>query len=286
MRLICPNCGAQYEVDDEVIPDAGRDVQCSNCGHTWFQRPAHLDRELAEEQGHTIRAEEEPHGAEDLAAAEPEAPAGEAPAEPAAGREPRGLDPAVAGVLREEAEHEAKARRADSGGVETQGDLGLEPETPEERAARRKAAARERMAAMRGPEAEAGEEEGAPGSDGPRSRVLPDIDEINSTLRASDAPERATEEAPAATTPELPEKRGRRGFRIGFSLTVLAASIAALVYILAPEIVRAVPQTEPWITAYVDWVNGARAQVNAALSSGIDSIQALIGGTTGEEGGN
>ncbi|PWE51753.1 hypothetical protein DEM26_01980 [Thioclava sp. NG1] len=37
MRLVCPNCGAQYEVDDAVIPDGGRDVQCSNCGHGWFQ---------------------------------------------------------------------------------------------------------------------------------------------------------------------------------------------------------------------------------------------------------
>ena len=39
MRLICPNCGAEYEVPDDVIPEAGRDVQCSNCGHTWFERP-------------------------------------------------------------------------------------------------------------------------------------------------------------------------------------------------------------------------------------------------------
>ncbi|MEZ5885189.1 MAG: zinc-ribbon domain-containing protein [Paracoccaceae bacterium] len=37
MRLTCPNCKAQYEVDDSVIPDGGRDVQCSNCGHSWFQ---------------------------------------------------------------------------------------------------------------------------------------------------------------------------------------------------------------------------------------------------------
>ncbi|MDX1821904.1 MAG: zinc-ribbon domain-containing protein [Paracoccaceae bacterium] len=38
MRLICPNCGAQYEVPESVIPETGRDVQCSSCGHTWFQR--------------------------------------------------------------------------------------------------------------------------------------------------------------------------------------------------------------------------------------------------------
>ena len=48
MRLICPNCGAQYEIADDVIPAAGRDVQCSNCGHTWFERPG---ASVAEEAG-------------------------------------------------------------------------------------------------------------------------------------------------------------------------------------------------------------------------------------------
>ncbi len=40
MRLICPNCDAQYEVDAAMIPASGRDVQCSNCGKTWLQGPA------------------------------------------------------------------------------------------------------------------------------------------------------------------------------------------------------------------------------------------------------
>ena len=46
MRITCPNCGAQYEVPDEVIPAEGRDVQCSNCGDTWYQY--HPDHEPAE----------------------------------------------------------------------------------------------------------------------------------------------------------------------------------------------------------------------------------------------
>jgi predicted Zn finger-like uncharacterized protein len=37
MRLVCPNCNAQYEVDPAVIPEEGRDVLCSACGHAWFQ---------------------------------------------------------------------------------------------------------------------------------------------------------------------------------------------------------------------------------------------------------
>ncbi len=43
MRLQCPNCDAEYEVDASAIPYEGRDVQCSNCGHGWFQ--AHPDFE-------------------------------------------------------------------------------------------------------------------------------------------------------------------------------------------------------------------------------------------------
>ncbi len=43
MRLTCPNCNAQYEVDAAVIPDMGRDVQCSNCGQTWFQHGPHSE---------------------------------------------------------------------------------------------------------------------------------------------------------------------------------------------------------------------------------------------------
>ena len=50
MRLVCPNCDAEYEVDATVIPDTGRDVQCSNCGHAWFQLPAAVEAEIAAEE--------------------------------------------------------------------------------------------------------------------------------------------------------------------------------------------------------------------------------------------
>jgi predicted Zn finger-like uncharacterized protein len=36
MRLICPNCKAEYEVPDGMVPAAGRHVQCAECHTRWF----------------------------------------------------------------------------------------------------------------------------------------------------------------------------------------------------------------------------------------------------------
>jgi predicted Zn finger-like uncharacterized protein len=72
MRLVCPNCEAKYEVPDDAIPDTGRDVQCANCGHSWF----HM-------RGRTASV-----------AAPVEAPVGAAPgpvAEPAPAQEPQAV---------------------------------------------------------------------------------------------------------------------------------------------------------------------------------------------------
>ena len=46
MRLICPNCDAQYEVDASMLPVKGRDVQCSACGKVWFFVPPTATEEL------------------------------------------------------------------------------------------------------------------------------------------------------------------------------------------------------------------------------------------------
>ena len=71
MRLVCPNCGAQYEVPSEVIPTGGRDVQCSSCGDTWFQRhPADVaaepDPESAEAVEEPASDEKEPAAGEEV----------------------------------------------------------------------------------------------------------------------------------------------------------------------------------------------------------------------------
>ena len=105
MRLTCPNCGAQYEVPEDVIPPEGRDVQCSNCGDTWYQLSAEA---LAAEQE---QASQEAETQVDTAASE---------------RPKRAIDPQVSQILREEAEREAALRSAPEGSLETQTEMGLE----------------------------------------------------------------------------------------------------------------------------------------------------------------
>ncbi|KAF0676434.1 zinc-ribbon domain-containing protein [Profundibacterium mesophilum] len=99
MRLICPNCTAQYEVDSAMIPDEGRDVQCSHCAHTWFQpgpnMPLGDDAPWDEDDAFG--------GAQD----------GADVAGPARRTAPlrREMDEETRRILREEAEREAEARR-------------------------------------------------------------------------------------------------------------------------------------------------------------------------------
>lgn len=284
MRLSCPNCDARYEVPDEVMPRAGRDVQCSNCGQTWFQRhPNQPDAE--EEERQLSKAARQPRPAPPPA---PETPPRKRPQEqaPTQPHQPtrRQLDPAVADILRAEAEAEQAARRqAAANSLESQPDLGLEETDPEpkprpdsgespESRSRRAQEAKRRMARMRG-EASPEEEEEAPrpekgakasASAAPRRELLPDIDEINSTLRS----DRERAKAPAVEgLPEAPDEgRGRSGFRSGFALALLVIALGALAYLYAPQIGQSAPALEPALAAYVGWVDQMRLVLDNQLA--------------------
>ncbi|MDQ2094722.1 zinc-ribbon domain-containing protein [Rhodalgimonas zhirmunskyi] len=369
MRLICPNCGAQYEVPDNVIPENGRDVQCSNCGDTWFQKHPSQDRELAEELDQSLdevhwdadseadTPDETGGGWEDtrneaLPSADADAPEAEAPdIEPPfddhptsdeddlgdapgpddeaalasaqeadigswpetdpdadlddttlsetdtwldespedepetashpedAAPKPRGLDPEVRDVLREEADFELRARSAHAGTLEEQPDLGLD--TTEDEASRREREARQRMARMRGiSEEEAAAASAAAGAglaaQTSRRDLLPDIDEINSTLRRSSARGEAPE-IDHSTTSSAPAKQ-RGGFRRGFMTLILIAVIALLLYIYAPKIAEMVPALGGVLEAYVSAINSARAWLDGQILSLLGWLDGMSSG--------
>ena len=67
MKLVCPNCDAKYEVPDDVIPTEGRDVQCSDCGQTWYQHhPDHPPEAAIEDNIVTTPDAPEPEAAPGL----------------------------------------------------------------------------------------------------------------------------------------------------------------------------------------------------------------------------
>ncbi len=275
MRLTCPNCAAQYEVPDDVIPEEGRDVQCSNCGTTWFeggigspeaQDAAVSDGFEADEVAPAAQAPEaatdRPHPEEEISPPEPEADADPAAPEPepeVTPRPQRGLDPALSDILREEAEREANLRAAaaaSSSGLESQPNLGLD-DLPESDSTLRARQAKDRMARLHGqdPRQLAAEESGQ------RRDILPDIEEINSTLRAGDT---AAAAQPAAKETEAPRKSG---FARGFALTILLFLLLLMVYTNAGQIAESMPQADPYLSAYVTWVDQARIWLDAQVKA-------------------
>ena len=270
MRLICPNCDAQYEVDDGAIPEAGRDVQCSNCGHAWFQAREVPAQDLSDD----LYGEPEPEPVADVPAAIDQTDEGydeeEASAPRPAGPAPvkRSLDEGVLAILREEAEREMAARRADATGIEMQGDLGLPPPVSPavgSAAAAVRSETERRIAAIQG-------EPLAPPRAAARRDLLPDIEEINSSLRPGDAA--ASREA----VKEAAEAAGGSGFRSGFVLMLVLGVVATLLYVMAPQIAAQIPGAADALAAYVVTVDAVRLWLDDLMRQATGALNNLTGG--------
>jgi len=170
-------------------------------------------------------------------------------------------------------DREQRARAADA--LESQPDLGLDDvaDTPqpappledEDDAARRSREARARMARMRG---EATEEATAVATTAnaaaaaSRRDLLPDIEEINSTLRSTS--DRAP--SPSADAPEPVAQARQRSFRRGFATSVLVAALAVMLYAMAPRISAQAPQVAPLLSAYTTQVDAARLWLDGRVT--------------------
>ena len=38
MIITCPNCNKQFKIENYLIPDDGRDLQCGSCENVWFYK--------------------------------------------------------------------------------------------------------------------------------------------------------------------------------------------------------------------------------------------------------
>jgi predicted Zn finger-like uncharacterized protein len=260
MRLVCPNCDAKYEVPDDAIPDSGRDVQCANCGHAWFQMKPGL--------GAVAEAGPAPRVVADVV---PAAMAGNDPAvdgpinetatrsapeavPAAAAATPYAVDDSVLAILREEAERETQARQSDMRPIETQPDLGVEAValTP----------AQKRAAMLNAEDAEAAAKPSA------RRDLLPDVEEINSTLRPSE--QTVDPDAEVDALPDLTRKRS--SFRSGFMTMMVIAILGLVAYLAAPQLSTQVPALEQPLTAYVGFVDMLRLQLDGLMQSATVAI--------------
>jgi predicted Zn finger-like uncharacterized protein len=210
---------------------------------------------------------------------------------------PRRLDTSIADLLREEAEREARARAVErSPGLESQPELGLDS-APARKLSQRSDtqrsadAARERMARLKGdavrppapqppiqPPA-APPAPGAPSEHGQiaaaaaesRRALLPDIEEINSSLRhTSDRkPARASDhDMPrAAVDPRDVASENPRSFGLGFSVTLLIAALLLALYVFAPSLSEAVPALAPAVDGYVAAVDQLRLMLDAQVQN-------------------
>jgi predicted Zn finger-like uncharacterized protein len=287
MRLVCPNCDAKYEVPDDAIPEEGRDVQCSSCGHAWFQlRP---EAEAAAEEEAALFGDETDNAAtltEEATIAPPvveEDPAAEAIAamlEEANGSDvaalppTRELDDGVKAILREEAEREAEARRQEAqrdvsrradaeGQMQVQPDLGVEASTSSALSPTQR-----RLAMLRGEDPDAGPSE-APRPTARRD-LLPDVEEINSTLQPSDMGTDLDAEVDAL--PDL-TRRGS-GFRSGFFLMILLLVVAAAVYVAAPKLGAQFPALSEPLESYVAFIDSLRVWLNDLVNRAANSLSA------------
>ena len=251
MRLICPNCDAQYEVPDNVIPEDGRDVQCSDCGNTWFQGPA--DASVESEYYSFERQPVPPEVSEILqeeAELERQARAGEfqdlVPEEGEPDQsydfepEPETIDDFV--------------EKVESDRVEADNPFAVDPDPnkPEETDAERRAReTRARMARMRGIE----ESNPFTAASDSRKGVLPDGDAINSSL----SPDPSAASKPSIDLEDLNRKRRRgSGFRTGFTVMVFLGLMIIAFYMSHENIGRVVPFADPALELFADYVDSWR----------------------------
>ena len=283
MRLICPSCGAQYEVSPDSIPAAGRDVQCSACQHVWFEKghppppPRLLNPQPWEEAPQVDDDEEE---ADDLA---------DLRMDPLPEAQPRQrMDPEVSRILREEADRESRARSEE---VARRSVADVAPEDPVDRAVAelaREDAAHRAAAPLRQepipvapvgaakpafplPQESPSAPVAAPQRPAQRVERSLDVDRINANLRIQ--ADRLGAKAPQIEAPQ----RSGGSFGRGFLSTLIVLALLAALYVFRTEIEEAVPQSAGLLDRYAEMVDAGRLWLDRQVASlrGVDAPAAL-----------
>ncbi len=313
MRLQCPNCDAEYEVGASAIPFEGRDVQCSNCGHGWFQ--AHPDfeadyeiesalydpppplaqgkevpapiprRELDPEALRVLREEvalEEAKRAEDAARAMPAAK----PAPHNDGPE-AALDAMVASDARG-AQSGAQADapiEADRTGQGPNDDLrDIEAELDADQNAQAQSAnfvapsprvSPRRVARLKGLNDD-GAAQNAPMFVPPQTEQMSAAAQTAQMMPQPSADTAQGQDLRGDFAPATPKPRKTSGGRAGFYVVLLGAILAAAGYVFGPDLANAVPELAEPVGRYITLVNGLRDQVQVIVPQAIAMAKGAV----------
>jgi hypothetical protein len=99
-----------------------------------------------------------------------------------------------------------------------------------------------------------------------RRKLLPDIEEINSTLLSNSNVNTTVNE-------NTDKALSRSRFKRGFVYATITSLTALAIYVFTPQISLAVPQIEPYLTSYVEWVDELRIWLDRHLQALIESAQ-------------
>lgn len=259
MRITCPNCLAQYEIDGGLLPPEGREVQCSACDTIWFQpapsrKGAKPEKIALSEPAPTPNLPPTPDVTEAPSAAAPVIEAEES-ADPEPAPAPldtprpraRALDPAISEVLRQEAEFEATQRKRDADPVEMQPDLGLLGGSP--------------WPAFRDPDGSDGDlpdglrADTSAAASQDSTANFPDIDDVSATLDPINA--RRQTDGSGYDLPLTPQDR-QRGFLQGFIVPVALGGLVVGLYLAAPLLSMLIPPAAPLLSGFTTAIDTGR----------------------------
>ena len=258
MRLICSKCAARYEVPEKNVPSSGREVQCSACGHTWFQTHPSLKKlqEPVKDPGQeTETASEEIQTVLEKSDLEGSGQPGETN-----GTSSSRLHPTVAEVLKEEARREVAVRAAEN--LETQPELGIDEALLQAAPSFDIAEPQSKAVSSIPLDPDPKELKGLypktaqmeTGSSGDR---LPEQKEINYSLSPDESKKRKIADK-ADKSGQAKRVDHQRMKRAGLLTGIMIVACFFLIYQFSGDIVQKIPQSEQLLKVYVQLVDRLR----------------------------
>ena len=268
MRLNCPKCEARYDVPGKNVPTSGREVQCSACGHTWFQTHPSLSNLHASVKDLALETETMPQESKvALAKSEPGAEIS-GRLDGTSSTPLSRLHPTVAEVLKEEARREVAVRAAENLEKRTESgkDKALLQTAPRFENAKSESNANpsiffgSELAKSGGLHSQVTQVERAS-----RDDLLPDLEEINSPPN----PEKSKKRKFADKSGQLKRFSHNRMKRLGLVTGIVIVICFLLIYQFSIVISQAIPQSEQILEIYVQFVDRLRIISDQSIARAI-----------------